>query len=81
LRGAQGRPLDVPERIGRLRGLAIIGAMAIANVVWTLQTWPDGDFGTYWTAAERIRDRGPLYVGDDPSSVRSGEPVIHDVGS
>jgi hypothetical protein len=46
--------------------LAIIGAFAIANVVWTLQTWPMGDFGTYWTAAERIRDGGPLYVGDDP---------------
>ena len=60
-------PATLPwERIARLVALAIIGALAVANVVWTLQTWPMGDFGTYWTAAERIRDGGPLYVGDDP---------------
>jgi len=61
------RPMPVSwERVARLVALAIIGAMAVANVVWTLQTWPMGDFGTYWTAAERIRDGGPLYIGDDP---------------
>jgi hypothetical protein len=66
LRAAQGGPLEVWQRTGRLLALAIIGAIAIANVVWTPQTWPGGDYGTYWTAAERIRDGGPLSVGDDP---------------
>jgi len=61
------RPMPVSwERVARLIALAFIGAMAVANVVWTLQTWPMGDFGTYWTAAERIREGGPIYVGNDP---------------
>lgn len=50
------------ERWMRIVAFGIIGGMAIANVIWTLQTWPMGDFESYWLAGERIRDGEPLYV-------------------
>jgi hypothetical protein len=55
--------LSVRERIARIGALAIIVAMAIANIVWTLQTWPMGDIQIYWDAGERIRSGEPLYPG------------------
>jgi hypothetical protein len=55
--------LTIRERIARLGVLAIIAAMAIANVIWTLQTWPMGDIRIYWEAGERIREGEPLYPG------------------
>jgi hypothetical protein len=54
------------ERWMRLVACGIIGGMAIAQVVWTLQTWPMGDVEIYWEAGERIRDGEPLYPGDSP---------------
>ena len=54
------------ERAARLGAVAIIVAMAIANVVWTLQTWPMGDIRIYWEAGERIRDGDALYPGTSP---------------
>ncbi len=50
----------------RLAALGIIGGMAIANVVWTLQTWPMGDIEIYWAAGERIRSGEALYPGESP---------------
>lgn len=58
--------LSTRERVARIGALAIIGAMAIANVVWTIQTWPMGDIQIYWEAGERIRDGEPLYPGTSP---------------
>lgn len=50
----------------RLVALGIIGGMAIANVVSSIQTWPMGDVQIYWEAGERIRSGEPLYPGDAP---------------
>ena len=50
----------------RLVALGIIGGVAIANVVWSIQTWPMGDVQIYWDAGERIRSGDPLYPGDAP---------------
>ena len=58
--------LSTRERIARIGALAIIAAMAIANVIWTLQTWPMGDIQIYWEAGGRIRDGEPLYPGTSP---------------
>ena len=54
------------ERWMCIAALGIIGGMAIANVVWTLQTWPMGDIGIYWDAGQRIISGEPLYPGDAP---------------
>jgi hypothetical protein len=54
------------ERWARIGALGIIGGMAIANVVWTLQTWPAGDIQIYWEAGERIRAGEALYPGSSP---------------
>lgn len=54
------------ERAARLGALAVIVAMAIANVIWTFQTWPMGDIQIYWEAGERIREGEPLYPGTSP---------------
>lgn len=58
--------LSGPERWARLGALGIIGGMAIANVIWTIQTWPMGDTAIYWAAGERIREGEPLYPGTSP---------------
>jgi hypothetical protein len=50
----------------RLVALGIIGGMAVANVIWSIQTWPMGDIEIYWEAGERIRAGEPLYPGDAP---------------
>lgn len=50
----------------RLVALGIIGGMAIANVVWSIQTWPMGDVEIYWDAGQRIRSGEALYPGDAP---------------
>lgn len=50
----------------RLIALGIIGGMAIANIVWSIQTWPMGDVDIYWEAGERIRSGEALYPGDAP---------------
>jgi len=50
----------------RIGALGIIGGMAIANVIWSIQTWPMGDVEIYWDAGERIRSGEPLYPGDAP---------------
>ena len=50
----------------RVVAFGIIGGMAIANVIWSIQTWPMGDVGIYWEAGERIRSGEPLYPGDAP---------------
>jgi len=54
------------ERWARIGAVGIIGGMAIANVVWSLQTWPMGDIQIYWEAGQRIRDGEPLYPGTSP---------------
>jgi hypothetical protein len=59
-------PLPPLERWMRLAAFGIIGGMAIANVVWSIQTWPMGDVAIYWEAGERIRSGEPLYPGDAP---------------
>lgn len=58
--------LSTRERVARIGALAVIGGMAIANVVWSLQTWPMGDIQIYWEAGERIRDGEALYPGTSP---------------
>lgn len=58
--------LSTRERWARLGAFAIIGGMAIANVIWTLQTWPMGDTAIYWDAGQRIRSGEPLYPGEGP---------------
>jgi len=58
--------MGVRERWARIGALGIIGGMAIANVVWTLQTWPAGDIQIYWEAGERIRAGEALYPGSSP---------------
>lgn len=58
--------LGMRERLARIGALGIIAGMAIANVVWTLQTWPMGDIQIYWEAGERIRAGEPLYPGTSP---------------
>ena len=50
----------------RLVVFAIIGAMAVANVIWTLQTWPMGDIQIYWDAGQRVANGEPLYPGSSP---------------
>lgn len=62
-RALPDRPL---ERWMCLVALGIIGGMAGANVVWTLQTWPMGDIQIYWDAGQRILDGEPLYPGSSP---------------
>jgi hypothetical protein len=59
-------PIRPHERWMRLVALAIIGAMAVVNVVWTLQTWPMGDIQIYWDAGQRIANGEPLYPGSSP---------------
>lgn len=59
------------QRVGtletmRLVALGIIGGMAIANVIWSMQTWPMGDIRIYWDAGQRVLDGEPLYPGADP---------------
>lgn len=58
---AQGR-----ERWMAIAAFGIIGGMAAANVVWTLQTWPMGDIRIYWDAGQRILNDEPLYPGTSP---------------
>jgi len=50
----------------RIVALGIIGGMAVANVIWTLQTWPMGDIQIYWDAGQRIRHGEALYPGESP---------------
>jgi hypothetical protein len=52
-------------RAMRLIAFGIIGGFAVANVVWSIQTWPMGDVVIYWEAGERIRAGEPLYPGRD----------------
>ena len=59
-------PLSGRERWMRLVSLGIIGGMAGANVIWTIQTWPMGDVQIYWDAGQRILDGEPLYPGSSP---------------
>lgn len=59
-------PLSPLERWARVGALGIIGGMAIANVVWSIQTWPMGDVEIYWAAGERVREGQPLYPGEAP---------------
>lgn len=46
--------------------MGIIGGMAVANVIWSLQTWPMGDVAIYWDAGTRILEGEPLYPGTSP---------------
>ena len=62
-RALPDRPLD---RWMCLVALGIIGGMAGANVIWTLQTWPMGDIQIYWDAGQRILSGEPLYPGSSP---------------
>lgn len=50
----------------RIVALGIIGGVAIANVVWSIQTWPMGDVQIYWDAGQRILTGEALYPGDAP---------------
>ena len=59
-------PIRPRERWMRLVAFGIIGAMAVANVIWTLQTWPMGDIQIYWDAGQRIANGEPLYPGSSP---------------
>jgi hypothetical protein len=62
-------PLAAPlpgQRWLRLVALGIIGGMAGANVIWTLQTWPMGDIQIYWDAGQRVLNGEPLYPGESP---------------
>ncbi len=54
------------ERWVRLVAFGIIGGMAVANVIWTIQTWPMGDIQIYWNAGQRVVNGDPLYPGDSP---------------
>lgn len=54
------------QRWLRLVALGIIGGMAGANVIWTLQTWPMGDIQIYWDAGQRVLAGEPLYPGESP---------------
>jgi len=54
------------ERWMRLVAMGIVGGMAGANLIWSIQTWPMGDIRIYWDAGERIRSGEPLYPGVDP---------------
>ena len=59
-------PLPPWVRWMRLVALGIIGGMAVANVVWSIQTWPMGDVEIYWDAGQRVLAGEPLYPGDAP---------------
>ena len=59
-------PLRPRERWMRVVAFAVIGAMAVTNVIWTLQTWPMGDIQIYWDAGQRFANGEPLYPGDSP---------------
>ena len=54
------------ERWMCLVALGVIGGMAFANVIWTLQTWPMGDVQIYWDAGQRVITGEPLYPGSSP---------------
>jgi hypothetical protein len=54
------------EALMRLLAMGVIGGMAIANVVWSIQTWPMGDIQIYWDAGQRVLNGEPLYPGADP---------------
>lgn len=59
-------PVNARERWMRLVAIGIIGGMAGANVIWTLQTWPMGDIQIYWDAGQRVLNGDPLYPGTSP---------------
>lgn len=52
------------EKWARLGAFGVIIGMAIANVVWSLQTWPADDVRIYLAAGERILEGEPLYPGE-----------------
>lgn len=54
------------ERWMRLVAMGIVGGMAGANVIWSIQTWPMGDIRIYWDAGQRVLAGEPLYPGVDP---------------
>ena len=62
-RALPDRPL---ERWMCLVALGVIGGVAGANVIWTLQTWPMGDVQIYWDAGQRVLAGEPLYPGSSP---------------
>lgn len=65
-RATGGSPPHETLNVARMAAMGIIGGMAVANVIWTLQTWPMGDIGIYWDAGQRILSGEPLYPGASP---------------